>query len=88
MTVGDKAEVMHAVEAVGKQVQEKPPNELVRMKAHDLLAITSIAPIILPSEGNMVVIKFDDAAAGDSDAMGVSAEIGEHLVRTAKGGFA
>lgn len=36
----------------------------------------------------MVVIKFDDAAVGDSDAMGVSAEIGEHLVRTAKGGFA
>lgn len=84
MTVGDKAEVMHAVEAVGKQVQEKPPDELVRMKAHDLLAITSIAPIILPSEGNMVVIKFDDAAVGDSDAMGVSAEVGEHLVRTAK----
>lgn len=32
----------------------------------------------------MVVIKFDDAAVGDSDAMGVSAEIGEHLVRTAE----
>lgn len=65
-------------------MQEKPPDELVRMKAHDLLAITCIAPIILPSEGNMVVIKFDDAAVGDSDAMGVSAEIGEHLVRTAE----
>lgn len=84
MTVGEKAEVTHAVEAGGKQVQEKPSDELVRMKAHDLLAITSIAPIILPSEGNMVVIKFDDAAVGDSDAMGVSTEIGEHLVRTAE----
>jgi hypothetical protein len=84
MTVGEKAEVTHAVEAGGKQVQEKSPDELVRMKAHDLLAITSIAPIILPSEGNMVVIKFDDAAVGDSEAMGVSAEIGEHLVRTAE----
>lgn len=70
MTVGEKAELTHAVEAGGKQVQEKPPDELVRMKAHDLLAITCIAPIILPSEGNMVVIKFDDAAVGDGDAMG------------------
>lgn len=33
----------------------------------------------------MVVIKFDSAAVGNSDAMGVSAGIGEHLVRTAKG---
>jgi hypothetical protein len=71
VTVGEKAEVTHAVEAGGKQVQEKSPDELVRMKAHDLLAITSIVPIILPSEGNMVVIKFDDAAVGDSDAVGV-----------------
>jgi hypothetical protein len=84
VTVGEKAEVTHAVEAGGKQVQEKSPDELVRMKAHDLLAITSIVPIILPSEGNMVVIKFDDAAVGDSDAVGVSTEIGKHLVRTAK----
>jgi hypothetical protein len=85
MTVGEKAEVTHAMEAGGKHVQEKSSDELVRMKAHDLLAITSIAPIILPSEGNMVIIKFDDAAVGDSDAMGVSAQIGEHLLRTAKG---
>jgi len=84
MTVGEKAEVTHAVEAGGKQVQEKTSDELVRMKAHDLLAVTSIAPIILPSKGNMVIIKFDDAAVGDSDAMGVSAEIGEHLVRAAE----
>lgn len=85
MTVGEKAEVTHAMEAGGKHVQEKSSDELVRMKAHDLLAITSIEPIILPSEGNMVIIKFDDAAVGDSDAMGVSAQISEHLLRTAKG---
>jgi hypothetical protein len=84
MTVGEKAEVTHAVEAGGKQVQEKSPDELVRMHAHDLLTLAAVATIILPSEGDMVVIDTDDAAVGDGNPMGVSAEIGEYLVRTAE----
>lgn len=84
VTVGEKAEVAHAVEAVGKQVKEKAPDKLVGMKLHDLLAIMPMAPIVLPSEGDVVIIDSDDAAVGDGDTMGVPAEIGEHLVRPAE----
>lgn len=45
------------------------------MKAHNFLAFTSIAPIILPSEGDMNVIDSNDAAVGDSDKMSLSAKI-------------
>lgn len=65
-------------------MKEKAPDELVRVKAHDLLTVATIATVILPSEGNMVVIDIDDAAVGDRDTMGIPTEIGKHLVRPAE----
>jgi len=84
LAIGEKAEVTHAVEAGGKHVKKKAPDELARVKAHDLLAVATIATVVLPSEGNMVVIGLDDAAVSDGHTMGVTAEIGEHLVRAAE----
>jgi hypothetical protein len=84
MAIGEKAEVAHAVEAVRKHMKEKASDKFVGMKTHDLLTVATIATVILPSEGNMVVIGIDDAAVGDGDTMGVAAEIGEHLVRPAE----
>lgn len=84
MTIGEKAEVAHAVEAVRKHMKEKAPDELVGMKTHDLLTVATIATIILPSEGDMVAIGMNDAAVCDSNTMGVPAKIGEHLIRTAE----
>lgn len=84
VAVGEKAEVAHAVKAVWKDMQEKAPHKLVGMKAHDLLTVTAVATIILPSEGDMVAIGMNDAAVCDSNAMGVSAKIGEHLTRSAE----
>lgn len=71
----------HAMETGWKDMKEKSANELVRMKVHDLPAIASIAPIIPPSEGDMIVIDLEYAAVGDGDAVRVSAEIGKHLTR-------
>lgn len=87
VAIGEKAEVAHAVEAVREDVQKKVPNELVRAKAHDLLAIATIATVILPSKGNMAIIDLDDAAVGDGNPMSVAADIGEHLIRAPNGGF-
>ncbi|OWK25627.1 hypothetical protein AJ87_08370 [Rhizobium yanglingense] len=56
----------------------------MRVKAHYLLAVATIATAILPAEGNLAVIDLDDAAVGDRNTMGVAAEIGEHLVGTAE----
>jgi hypothetical protein len=82
MTIGEKAEVAHAVEAVRKHMEEKASDKFVGMKTHDLLTVATVATIVLPSEGHMVAIGMNDAAVCDSDTMGVAAKIGEHLIRT------
>jgi len=85
MTIGEKAEVAHAVETIRNYMKEKAPNELVGTKAHDLVTVATIATIILPSEGDVVAIGMNDTAVCDSDTMGVAAEIGKHLVRPTEG---
>lgn len=84
VAVGEKAEVTHTVEAIRQYMQQETPDELVRIKAHDLLAFPAVATVILPSEGYVAVIDLDDAAVGDGDTMGVPTEIGQHLVRAAE----
>jgi len=84
MTIGEKAEMAHAVEAVWKHMKEKAPDKFVGMKTHDLLAIAAVATIVFPLEGDMVAIGMNDAAVCDCDTMGVTAEIGEHLIWTAE----
>ena len=41
--------------------------------------------IVLPAKADLSLLKADEAAVGDSDAMGVAAEIGEDLCRPAEG---
>lgn len=84
VAVAEKAEVAHAMKAVWKDMQEKAPHKLEGMKAHDLLTVTAVATIILPPEGDLVAIGMNDAAVCDSNAMGVSAKIGEYLIRSAE----
>jgi hypothetical protein len=43
--------------------------------------------IILPAEGDLVVLEGDEAMVGDGDAMGVAAEIAEDVMGTAERGF-
>ncbi|OCP34420.1 hypothetical protein BC360_30065 [Ensifer sp. LC163] len=84
MTIGEKAEVAHTVEAVRKHMKEEAPYKLVGMKAHDLLTVATVATIIFPSEGDMVAIGMNDAAVCDGNTMGVPAKVGEHLIWSAE----
>ena len=47
------------------------------LQPHDLLG--TVLTVILPGEGDVIVVESLDAAVGDGDAMGVAAEIGENL---------
>jgi hypothetical protein len=58
-------------------MKQKAANELVWLQPHDLLG--AILTIILPGEGDVIVVEHFDAVVGDGDAMGVAAEIGENL---------
>ena len=40
--------------------------------------------IILPAEGDAVIVEGDEAAVGDGDPVGVAGEIGEHRLRPAE----
>ncbi len=85
VAVGEKAEVAHAVKAVGQHMQQEASDEFVRMKAHNLLAIAPVTTIILPAESDVIIVDRDDAAVGDGDTVGIATEIGAHLCGAAEG---
>ena len=43
--------------------------------------------IILPAEGDLIVLESDEAMVSDGDAMGIAAEIAEDMMRATKRGF-
>src|ERR1700722_17262853 len=45
-------------------------------------------PVVLPLEGDALVIEREQAAVGDGDPVGVAGEIAQHLLRTAEGALA
>jgi hypothetical protein len=85
MAIGEEAEVADAMEAGRQDVQEEPAHELARIERHDLAA--AFLPVVLPEETDGIVCHGDEAAVGDGDAMGVAAEIGQHLLGAAEGRF-
>src|SRR5437667_12774118 len=82
MTVGEIAVVADAMEAVRQNVEQEAADELVGAKGHHLLLV--VVAIILPAEADLALRKTDQAAVGDGDAMGIAAEIIEHLLGSAE----
>src|SRR5229473_2194999 len=82
MAVGHKAEVADAVKTVGQRVKKEAANELVGLELQYLCR--AVLAVILPREGNMIVVEGDEPAVGDRDPMGVAAEISQDLGRPAE----
>ena len=66
-------------------MQQKTSQELFRGQGHLPLLIS--VRIILPAEGDLVVVESDQAVVGDGHAMGVAGEIAEYMMGTAEGGL-
>src|SRR5271166_4103930 len=62
--VGEEPVVADAVEALGQHVQEKAPDELVRVKPHRLPAARTVA-IVFPAERDAGVVGCNEAAVRD-----------------------
>ena len=75
------------MEAAGQDVDQKAADELVRRQGHDLVAGSTLLPVILPFEANAFVVTRYQSAVGDGDAVGVAAEIGEYGVWSGKRAF-
>jgi len=83
VAVGHEAEVADAMEAIGQRVKQEAADKLVGFELHDLCR--AVLAVVLPGEGDMILVEGDEPAVGDCDAMGIAAEIGENLCGTAKG---
>ncbi len=83
MAVGHEAEMADAVETVGQRVNKEAANELLGLELHDFCR--AVLTVILPGEGDMIVVESNEPAVGNRDAMGVAAEIGQDLCGSAEG---
>jgi hypothetical protein len=81
--IGQEAERADADKAVGQDVKQETSQELLRGEGHRPVLI--IVCIILPAEGNLVVLEGQEAVVGDGNAMGVAGEIAEHMMGAAEG---
>src|SRR5258706_9449443 len=60
-------------------MKENPPQELVCRYGH--LPLLVAVRVILPPEGDLIVLKGDQAMIGDRHAMRVAGQIVEHVIR-------
>ncbi len=89
--IGKQSVVPDAVQAIRQNVDEKSADELVGSKRHGIWAVTAFmafgGPIILPLEGDAVVVGGNQTAVCAGDAVGIARQIGEHLARPGEGTF-
>src|SRR5262249_8999529 len=83
ISVGKKAVVPYALEAVGQNVKEKAAHELGRREGHELEA--RAVDVILPGKGAPSVGDFDEPMVGDSDAVRIAAQVAQNLLGPGKG---
>ena len=66
-------------------MKQEATQELLGRQGHHSFLIAM--GVVLPAESDLVVLEGDEAMVGDGHAMGVAAEIAEHVVGTAKRRF-
>jgi hypothetical protein len=80
--IGQEAEKTNADKAAGENMQQETSQKLFRGQGHLPLLIS--VGIILPAEGDLVVLERHQAVVSDSHAMSVAGEIPQHMMRAAE----
>jgi hypothetical protein len=86
VAAGEETEVSDADEAARQHMQQKPTQELIDRQSQESLLVFMSG--ISPAKRNPVIHERDETAIGDRHAMGVSAEVAKHLLRSAESWFA
>src|SRR5262249_7067058 len=81
--IAEPAKVAQALEATGQGMQQEAADKLGGQEGQQVLPVA--VPIVLPTESHLVGFEFYQALIGDGDAMGVAAEVGEHLLWPTEG---
>ena len=85
MAVGQEAVIADALEAGRQGVLQEAADELLGGDGHHL-GVAGVA-VIFPLEGDLAIFEGQQTLVGDGHAVGVAAEILQHVVRSAEGGF-
>src|SRR6516165_2816871 len=88
LTASEQAIVADAMEARWQHMHEEPTDELVRRERHHLVTRGTVEPVVLPFEGNVLVIVCDQAAVRDGDPVGIAGEIAQDFLGPAEGSLA
>jgi len=83
LPVGEKSEVADAHEAAWQQMEQESAQELLDLQSHKplLIAMGGVSPL----EGDVALGESDQPAVGDGNAMGVGAQIAQHMFRSSEG---
>ena len=81
--IGEEAEVADAHEAARQYVEQEAAEELIDRQRHDPLAVAVCG--IAPSERDFAISKSKQPVVGDGNAVGVVAEIAQHVFRSTEG---
>ena len=85
---GKEAVVTDAMEALWQDMHQEAAGELVRIEGHHSISLVTFDAIVLPLEGDALVIERDQAAIGDGDAMGVAREVAQDFLGAPEWAFA
>lgn len=83
--IGQESEEADADEAAREDVEQETSQELLRGKRHLFLLIAM--GVILPAEGNPILVEVQEAVVGDSHAMGIASEITDDVLWSAERWF-
>ena len=83
--VGQETKVADAYEAFGEQVQQEAAQEFIERDSHELLFV--VVSRVAPAKSDLAMRKRDQAMVGDGYAVGVAAQILEHVFRATEGWF-
>lgn len=83
VTVAKESVVADSLQAAGKSVEQKTADELVSLQSHGFLAL--LMPIILPTEGDSILLGTDQVLIGNGDPMCIASQIIEDLFGSAEG---
>src|SRR3984893_16106980 len=75
---GEQAVVTDSVQAFWQHVDEEAADELVGGERHAFVSIAALDAVVLPREGDGLLIEGDQPAVGDGDAVGVARQIGQY----------
>jgi hypothetical protein len=72
------------VQAFWQHVDEEAADELVGGEPHASVSIAPLDAVVLPLEGDTLLVVGDQAAVGDDDAVGIARQIGQHRLGPAE----